>query len=286
MYWIKNIFLGVLLVFLSANTLGVFLNAKLLPFFVCVFALLAFAPLLVFMGYLFVSKPARTSESLQWVYIPSLVGAFLVVAWSVFGGATGMTFWLASAIIAAVGHVLYVFWYSDLSREPSPVLFKGRPLPDLELRDTEGLPVKPERFKGSAGLFLFYRGNWCPLCMAQIKEVAEQYQAMHKRGIELYMISPQPKKHTASLAKKFNVPMHFFEDRDNKTAKILGIDAEGGLPVGLQALGYDSDTVLPTVILTDKNGNVIFADQTDNYRIRPEPSEFIKRFDEYVQSTK
>ena len=40
----------------------------------------------------------------------------------------------------------------------------------------------------------------------------------------------------------------------------------------------DSDTVMPTVIMTDASGTIIFADLTDNYRVRPEPDVFLEVF--------
>lgn len=36
-------------------------------------------------------------------------------------------------------------------------------------------------------------------------------------------------------------------------------------------LGYEGDTVLPTLVVVDAEGRIVFADQTDNYRIRPTP---------------
>ena len=44
----------------------------------------------------------------------------------------------------------------------------------------------------------------------------------------------------------------------------------------MQALGYDSDTVMPTVIITDREGRVVWTDETDNYRVRPEPETFLQ----------
>ena len=36
---------------------------------------------------------------------------------------------------------------------------------------------------------------------------------------------------------------------------------------------------LPTVIITDAKGKIVFADLTDNYRVRPEPETFLKVID-------
>ena len=64
-------------------------------------------------------------------------------------------------------------------------------------------------------------------------------------------------------------------------AKQLDIFHENGLPTGFQALGYNSDVIMPTVIITDKNNNIIFTDLTDNYRVRPEPNTFLKIIDKH-----
>lgn len=49
----------------------------------------------------------------------------------------------------------------------------------------------------------------------------------------------------------------------------------------LQPAGHEADTVYPTVIITDADNKIIFADLTDNYRIRPEPETFIRVLDEF-----
>jgi hypothetical protein len=43
------------------------------------------------------------------------------------------------------------------------------------------------------------------------------------------------------------------------------------LPAGIEMLGYNSDTVYLTVIITDKKGVIAILNQTDNYLIRQEP---------------
>lgn len=178
-----------------------------------------------------------------------------------------------------LGWLAYVFWYSKFGKRSSSILQTGKILPNFNLEDINHKKVNTSTFKGNPNIFMFYRGNWCPLCMAQIKEIAGQYQELEKRGVNLNLISPQPHRFTKGLAKKYSVNFNFLVDVNNKAAKKLGIFHKNGLPFGMQVLGYDSNTVMPTVIVTDKNGKILFADLTDNYRVRPEPDTFFKVLD-------
>ncbi len=115
--------------------------------------------------------------------------------------------------------------------------------------------------------------------MAQIKEIASQYKELEKRNVNIVFISPQPHKQTKTLAKKFNLNFNFLIDHKGKVAQQLNILSKNGLPIGLQTLGYNSDTVMPTVLITNKEGKIVFVDLTNNYRVRPEPKTFLRILD-------
>lgn len=190
----------------------------------------------------------------------------------------------AALVVAAAGLVsliTYSYWYSNLPRPQNTILNVGQSLPAFELETEGGDVVQSSSFLGKPLLMLFYRGNWCPLCMAQIREVAEKYRELRERGVEVALVSPQPHQHTRRLAAKFDVPFRFLVDPDNRAAKHLGLFAKDGLPFGLQALGYATDTVWPTVVITDARGEILFADLTDNYRVRPEPSTFLEILEDH-----
>ncbi|MEO1000583.1 MAG: redoxin domain-containing protein [Pseudomonadota bacterium] len=242
--------------------LGVFLAAVPLPGFVSLLMLR--------------QATARTTAELPALRWLSVAGAALaVLAYMPSGGSV----WPAIAAVVSVGaFVWYEFHYSDLSRQPSGVIAMGRPLPAFALERPDGTTVDTGSFAGRPTLFLFYRGNWCPLCMAQVKEIAAAYQRLDAAGVRVALVSPQPHGHTAGLAEKFDVPMEFYVDPDGRAAEALEIAAPDGVPLGLTLFGYAKDTVLPTVVATDAAGTVIFLDQTDNYRVRPEPETFLAIF--------
>ncbi|CAL2103732.1 Thioredoxin domain-containing protein [Tenacibaculum sp. 190130A14a] len=181
----------------------------------------------------------------------------------------------------ALGWLAYLTWYSTFNSRDMSVLDFGKKLPEFSLENTKNEMVNSRSFTGDFKIFIFFRGNWCPLCMAQIKEVVDQYKELEKRKVDMLLISSQPHKFTKNLAKKHQVPFHFLRDINNQVALQLKIIHKNGLPAGFQALGYESDVVLPTVIITDKNDKIIFADLTDNYRVRPEPATFLRIIDNY-----
>ena len=182
---------------------------------------------------------------------------------------------LATAISLLAAYGLYDFWYSDLGREDSPVLSEGRQLPVFQANRGDGSEFTSESLLGSPAIIIFFRGNWCPFCVAQIKEMVNSYQQLADKGVKVVFISPQHEKQSAALAQRFQVPCEFLSDRQNRAADTLGIAAEGGLPLGMEALGYDSDTVLPTAIVIDGQGKILYCDQTANYRVRPEPQAYL-----------
>ena len=239
--------------------------------------LAASAPLLVLVATAFATRSiARTSAGVPWLTATAAAG-FLATVSVTLGTDHFVPVLLAGASL--VGTALYVSWYSFLERPPTPLLAPGRFLPSFEAEDELGTPFRSRSLVGRPAVLLFYRGNWCPFCVAQVGELASAYGELERRGAQIVLVSPQPATHTRALARRFGVPVTFVVDEDAQVARSLGIVHEGGLPTGLQASGYDSDTVLPTVIVTDAEGRILFVDATDNYRVRPEPATFLAVLD-------
>ncbi len=220
---------------------------------------------------------ARTSANL-WFRTAIITIGFLI---SIIGGGIYENNEIVGSLpslLLLLGWLGYVFWYSRFDKRTHRFEV-GSYLPEFELEDTNKKIVSSKSFLGKPTIMMFYRGNWCPLCMAQIKEISSQYAALEKRGARMVLISPQPHHFSKSLAKKYNVNFQFLVDVDNKVAKQLEIFHKNGLPAGMQLLGYENDTVMPTILITDTKGEIIFADLTDNYRVRPEPETFFKILD-------
>ena len=218
---------------------------------------------------------ARTSHRLPVLSAITLLGGAIAVYGYVMAGPET---WLplVAAVVGVGGFFLFDFWYSSFGRTISEALSVGSTLPDFAARDLDGNIVRASGMRGRPALYMFYRGNWCPFCMAQVREIMERYREIADLGAEIVLISPQTTELTQRVAEMFHVPCHFWVDDGLEAATQLGLRHDSGVPPGPLARRYGSDTVLPTVIITDENGSILFTDQTDNYRVRPDPAVFLR----------
>lgn len=236
-------------------------------------AAIAALPLPILIGWLTFSPKERTSENLPFLLTIAAIGV-MVSVWEQFIEVTAGWAPTSVALTSASIFAIYVFWYSRFGRVPSAQLAVGNPLPDFELTDSNGKLFSSDELAGSPAVLMFYRGNWCPLCMAQIREIASRYKDLEAMGINVVLVSPQPDEQSRKLAAMHDVPFHFLVDKDNELARSIGIAVANGVPIGIPG-GYSPDTVLPTLVVTSANGTIVFSDQTDNYRVRPEPDVFL-----------
>jgi peroxiredoxin len=232
-------------------------------------ALTAITPL-VFFAWVFITRPIKTARHPVEYTVVSGLGLVICMAMSWrYGQAAGIIHVWAG--VTFVLWFLYLRWYSVFPARQSEVLKSGQQLPDFQLVNDQGEAVNSALFRGKKHIFVFHRGNWCPFCTAQVKLMSAGYREIEKTGAQVVFVSPQSVAKNHQLAKRFDVPALFMSDPGAAAAGILGIRQKHGVPAGIQVLGYASDTTLPTVFISDEDGRIVFADETDNYRVRPEP---------------
>jgi peroxiredoxin len=213
----------------------------------------------------FLRPAARTSPNLAGLQAATAIGA--AATWR-----SARRHPVAAALASGeiVGWLAYTRWYSRFDREPSQALAVGTTLPgDLPFVEHDRGPITATELRGQPTVLLFYRGNWCPLCMAQVGEIAARWREVEALGAQVALVSPQDEGHTRALAARHDVAFRYLRDDGLVAARRLGIVNEDGTPAGM--LGYENDTVLPTLVVTDADGRIVYADQTDNYRVRPTP---------------
>lgn len=221
-------------------------------------------------------KIARTSARLPLVQLFAAIGLGLAAFPVLSKGAPGAPWAYLPPGLALAGYLVmqwYIWVYSRYGRKAGVAIVRGQPLPDVSFATLSGDDISISDLRGSKALLVFYRGNWCPLCMAQLREVRARADAL--AGVKVKFISNQSAAHSRKLADQLDLPDHMemLVDTDLKAAATLSIVDAGGTPSGIT--GYPADTVMATVIALDEQGRVIFGDETDNYRVRPHPDTFL-----------
>jgi peroxiredoxin len=230
-------------------------------------------PLFYFL-YIYVWRPAEVRTFLLIVTSFTTASLMIVLGYKLFE-TPDSSYPLIGSAISLLGWILYTAWYAKLARRPLRATDLSS-LTEKFLLNSGGQSVNPLEDAHKYRLFILHRGAWCPMCVAQVKSMAKAYSAVSDMDVQLNFISPQQPSLEERVAAKFNFPGNFLQDTDLRFAKSLGLKHDFGLPFGFQVLGFKTDTILPTVILTNREGLILHTHQTDDYRNRPEPEFFMR----------
>jgi len=233
-------------------------------------AVIAILPTVIYIVIHMSRMLARTSENLWTLLIFSAFGTVIV---SILPGPKINAFYL-TAIVSLLGNLIYVFWYSQNNRPYNPLFKVGSILPEFSLKTIDNELLTSSYIISNPSLLLFYRGNWCPICMAQIRELSEISEKLYDSGITIYLIGAQSMNETKKIADRYSdTPMQFLFDPYMRALTVLNLVHLNGKPKGM--FGFERDTAYPTVLFTAKGGEILWTDQSDNYRVRPKSEIFL-----------
>lgn len=272
---LKSWFLSSLVTYSVVVTLvGIyFLITETGPFPIWVAVTVSAGQIAIYFARLYLVSVPRTSPGLAGFSI----GIFVATLYSVY---TSYQLQIASAapllaFISLAGWLAYVAWYSEFGDRSKTKIKEGKKLPNIPLEDYDGNKLFSDDWSGQKRLVIFYRGNWCPICTAQVKELADFEKEFNEMGVRITLISPQSHQKSKNHAKRVGMDYDFLVDVNNQAAKKLGILQENGTPKGFEMLGYQTDVPMPTTFVVNEVGKVIFADLTTNYRLRTKPEDIL-----------
>ena len=159
----------------------------------------------------------------------------------------------------------------------------GDRMPSFVLQDRTGKAVgSDELLKRGPLIVTFFRGTWCPYCMAELRALSEIADDVTKAGGAIVAISPQaPERQDVEAASAIRFPL--LHDRDNAVGKRFGLVYD--FPEDLKHLygsvfkndisvqnGVDAwQLAVPARYVVSRNGTIVDAQVDPDYRYRPEP---------------
>ncbi len=183
---------------------------------------------------------------------------------------------MSNGLIIVAGVIIAVLlgawiWVAKRGLRPVPEQLKpGRPLPDFQATDEQGDPVRSMALHGSPTVILFVRGNWCPFCSSQVKNLTKYYKDIVDLGAKLVFLTPRPLETTRRVAQFFEVEFDFWLDESLMVSEQLGLVQKSGVPRDYHN-EYGPDTVWPTALVVDSAGIIRYTELSKHISDRPDP---------------
>jgi len=156
----------------------------------------------------------------------------------------------------------------------------GTTLPDAQVRNLEGEAVGLQALvAGKPSVLVFYRGGWCPYCTVQLQALRDAQGSLADLGYQLVALSPDKPEKLKESAETFELDYELVSDAEAHAAKALGIafkvDADTislyrDYGIDLEKASGEAHHLLPvpTVILTDGEGKVVYVFSEADYKVR------------------
>ena len=151
----------------------------------------------------------------------------------------------------------------------------GNPLPEFTAVDENGDPLSSNDLRGRPSVLLFVRGNWCPFCSKQVKNLTRFYKEINESGAHLILVTPKPLETTRRVADFFDVKFEFWLDESLAIGKRLGLVQESGVPDDYDK-EYGRDTLWPTSLIIDGDGIIRHTELSRFIADRPDPEKLLR----------
>ena len=165
----------------------------------------------------------------------------------------------------------------------------GAKAPEFELADGDGKTFRSAEALSRGRLVVsFYRGRWCPYCVAELESLQAALPQIQAAGASLVAISPQVPKHSGFTADQHQLRFPVLSDPGNRVARQFGLVYR--LPQELERLyrtifinlplanGDQSwELPLPATYILERDGTVLYAFADPDHMRRAEPAELLDR---------
>lgn len=168
----------------------------------------------------------------------------------------------------------------------------GAGMPHFDLPDQDGhLVSSAELLLRGRLVICFFRGRWCPFCVAQLEAMNAALEQIQRSGASLVAISPQTVNQSFFMRDQHRLRFPLLSDSSNQVARKFGLvypispeqkAVYSRTFVNLPFLNGDSswELPLPATYIVERNGTVLYAYADPDYTRRPEPADLVRLLDQ------
>lgn len=159
--------------------------------------------------------------------------------------------------------------------------------PQFEAKDQNGNNVQLNQLlKKGTVVLIFYRGQWCPHCNRQLKQLEDSLNFLKEKGASLVAITPEkPENIKKTMAKtKASYPILFDEGLKIMKQYEVAYDVDAVTIDKYKKYGIDFNEVngnngavlpVPAVYIINKTGEIVYKFFDTNYTKRPSVKELL-----------
>jgi len=163
------------------------------------------------------------------------------------------------------------------------ILARGATAPPFTLADARDHAVSSaDLLRGGPLVINFFRGRWCPYCIAELETWQALLPEVQAAGATLVAISPQTARHNDFTAQQHRLTFPVLSDTGNNVARRFGlvhripdylVQHYRRVFVNFENLHGDSvaELPLPATYVITRDGVIVFAEAFADFKRRPEP---------------
>ncbi|MEQ8218329.1 MAG: peroxiredoxin-like family protein [Arenibacter sp.] len=168
-------------------------------------------------------------------------------------------------------------------------LSEGDKAPDFSLPNALGKKITlSDTLKSGIVIIKFYRGEWCPICNLDLREIQNHLQQIKSLGASLIAISPQKPDDALTAVQKNELEFEVLSDVDQKVIKVYNLQFDPGedyhqrRDLTLLNGGGLKTLPVPATFIVNTNQIIEAAHVEANYTERMGPREIIEVLEKMV----
>jgi peroxiredoxin len=166
----------------------------------------------------------------------------------------------------------------------------GQKVKDFSGTDQNGNQIQLSQLlkKGKVEV-IFYRGQWCPICMPHVRKLQNGLNKIQEKGASIILISPENQENIQKTILKTNVTIPVLYDKNYKIMKSFDVDFTPGKSLRFvyntilggnlkNAQSDDSQTLpIPATFIIDTDGTIIWRHFNRDYKKRSKIKDILEQ---------
>jgi peroxiredoxin len=175
---------------------------------------------------------------------------------------------IAAAIATASSVLFLILCAMSAQAATTPAVSLGKPIIPFIALDDDDRAFDIDSLRGRPFLLKFFRGHWCPYCVAELRRWNELAPELDARGIVIVAICADLPGRIRNGRGKHGLDAVMLSDPDLAITDLYNLRNPRSLA---PKPGVVIPLPIPTTILVDANGIVRWIDQAQDYMQRSDP---------------